>query len=159
MTELFQKCIPIILNNEGGYCNDAHDAGGETKFGITKRNYPSIDIKNLTIDQAIQIYFDDYWSLMKMDLIKNEDLALQVFDAGVNMGQHSAIKLLQRLVGAEFDGKIGPHTLSGIKCFPGDIVEEYKKRRKLFYVTLVEKKPDQKVFLKGWLKRVDRTKF
>jgi lysozyme family protein len=43
----FDKSIPYILAHEGGYSNNLNDAGGETNFGITKRVYPHLDIKNL----------------------------------------------------------------------------------------------------------------
>jgi lysozyme family protein len=47
---MFDKAIEIILKHEGGYVNDPDDPGGETKFGITKRNYPTLNIKSLTVE-------------------------------------------------------------------------------------------------------------
>ena len=46
----FNKIIEKVLEHEGGYVNDPTDLGGETKYGITKRFYPDVDIKNLTKD-------------------------------------------------------------------------------------------------------------
>lgn len=57
----FDKCVEFVLASEGGYVNDKYDAGGETKFGISKRAYPDLDIINLTIEQAKDIYYKDYW--------------------------------------------------------------------------------------------------
>ena len=51
----FNEIIEKVLEHEGGYVNDPKDLGGETKYGITKRFYPDIDIKNLTIEQAKDI--------------------------------------------------------------------------------------------------------
>ena len=51
----FNEIIEKVLEHEGGYVNDPKDLGGETKYGITKRFYPDIDIKNLTIEQAKEI--------------------------------------------------------------------------------------------------------
>jgi lysozyme family protein len=62
-------------------------------------------------------------------------------------------------VGEIDDGIVGNRTLRAISDFNGNIVEEFIKRRKLFYVTLAQKKPELRVFLKGWLNRVDHTKF
>ena len=44
----FEQIIDGVLEHEGGYVNDPYDKGGETKFGIAKRWYPDVDIKNLT---------------------------------------------------------------------------------------------------------------
>ena len=47
MKTTFDEIIEVVLEHEGGYVNDPDDAGGETKYGIAKRWYPSVDIKNL----------------------------------------------------------------------------------------------------------------
>ncbi len=61
MEENFEKAMTFIFKWEGGYVNDGNDPGGETNFGISKRAYPNLDIKNLTKDEAKQIYYRDYW--------------------------------------------------------------------------------------------------
>jgi len=58
--ETFNEIIEVILEHEGGYVDDPHDRGGETKYGITKRFYPNVDIKNLRNEQAKIIYHQDY---------------------------------------------------------------------------------------------------
>ena len=57
----FKAAFQLVIANEGEYVNDPQDPGGETKFGISKRSYPQLDIKNLTIDQAQNIYKTDFW--------------------------------------------------------------------------------------------------
>ena len=57
--DIFNKCIKIILRNEGGYVNHPSDPGGETNMGIAKRFYPNLDIENLTEEEAIKIYYED----------------------------------------------------------------------------------------------------
>jgi len=64
----FNQAIEKTLVNEGGYINDPLDAGGKTKFGISKRSYPDVDIKNLTVDGAKSIYKKDYWDKLKQSL-------------------------------------------------------------------------------------------
>ena len=61
----FNDIIEHVLNHEGGYVDDPSDLGGETNFGIAKRFYPNVDIKNLTRDEAKNIYFEDYWKPSK----------------------------------------------------------------------------------------------
>jgi lysozyme family protein len=157
--KIFLDCIEVVLRNEGGISDNPNDPGGYTNMGLTQRNYPMEDLKNLTKDKAIAIYYRDYWLPMDVDLLNNPELILQVFDMGVNSGIRMGIKLLQRMVGTIDDGFIGQITVKAVNDFSGDVVDEYKKRRKLFYVTLAQNKPSLRVFLKGWLSRVDWTHF
>ncbi len=150
----FLRCIEVVLKAEGGYVNHPSDPGGETNYGICKRNYPELDIKNLTKEQAIDIYFRDYWEPMNLDGIFDLEAVLQIFDMGVNAGRRVAIKMAQRLVSAYPDGIIGDVTRDKINNFNG-FVDAYRFRRKKFYKTLAAKKPELGVFLKGWLNRVD----
>ena len=57
----FDLAILHILNFEGGLSNHTNDRGGTTKFGISKKSYPNLDISNLTLEQAKDIYKRDYW--------------------------------------------------------------------------------------------------
>ena len=45
--------------------HDSRDPGGETKFGISKRAHPDLDIANLTRDQAGAVYRRDYWDRLR----------------------------------------------------------------------------------------------
>ena len=156
---LFEKCIEVVLSNEGGYVNDPLDPGGETNFGITKANYPDIDIKKLKKDQAVNIYRMDYWDKMNLEGIENELLVLQVFDMGVNAGIRISIKMIQRLAGAYPDGICGPVTKNLINGSNQLLVELFKCERKKYYSALVRKNLKLNRFLQGWFNRVDNTKF
>lgn len=80
------------LKADGGYTNDPRDPGGETKWGISKRANPDLDIKNLTLGEAIERYKRNYWDAYKtrsppLDLDEVPiDYAVSVFDTGVNCG-------------------------------------------------------------------------
>ena len=158
-SELFSKCVEILLKLEGGYSNRKSDKGGETNFGISSRSYPDINIKTLTRERAIEIYYNDYWIPMNIDRLQNDLLILHLFCFGVNAGTRTAIKILQKLVGAYSDGLIGSKTRKAIRLFEGNIAEEFIKREKLFYVSLVQHKPEQRVNLKGWLNRINNINF
>ena len=112
---VFDHAVGFVLQEkiEGGYVNDPRDPGGETNFGISKRAYPKVDIKNLTKDAAIAIYKSDYW-----DAVCGGDLpakiAIAVFDAAINQGNGAAKRLLQKAAGTTADGIIGPQTLSAV---------------------------------------------
>lgn len=159
MSEIFNKCIEIILKNEGGYVNHPSDPGGETKYGIAKRFFPEEDIKNLTIDRAKELYYDKYWLKMKLDGINSHEAVLQLFDFGVNAGTRRAIKKAQQILLVKVDGYIGKNTINAINNYKGDFVEDYKHTRRVYYEDLADRKPSLKVFLKGWLNRVDHTHF
>lgn len=85
MTDDFDRCVTFVLKQEGGYVNNPADHGLETNFGISKRAYPSLDIKNLTRDEAVEIYRRDYWVKAGCDRLEWPD-CLVVFDTAVNMG-------------------------------------------------------------------------
>lgn len=153
------KCIEVVLKNEGGYVWHVHDPGGETNYGITKKNYPDLDIKNLTRNQAIEIYHEDYWNKMNLLGIYDNNLVLHLFDMGVNAGIKTAIKMIQRIVEAEVDGVIGTETTGLINNSELDLVDLYKSERKKYYFTIARRKPDLQVFLSGWLNRIDNCKF
>jgi lysozyme family protein len=118
-----------------------------------------LDIKNLTKEAAIDIYYKDFWLPMNLTKILENELVLQVFDMGVTSGIRTSIRILQRLVGVTDDGFIGNITLRAIREYNGDVVADFIKRRKLFYIVLVQKHPEKRRFLKGWLNRIDNTKF
>jgi lysozyme family protein len=103
MTTQADAIIAFILKHEGGYVNDPHDAGGETNFGISKRQYPNVDIKNLSMAQAAAIYQRDYYAKVKGDAMPAW-LALLLTDFAVNAGVGTAVRLLQRLLGQDVDG-------------------------------------------------------
>lgn len=89
---LFLAAFQIVVGIEGGYVDRPDDPGGATKFGISQRAYPALDIKNLTLDQAQAIYLKDYWDACGCELMPWER-ALCVFDCAVNEGQGTARSL------------------------------------------------------------------
>lgn len=107
----FATAVRHVLTHEGGYVNDPNDPGGETKFGISKRSFPNLDIAALTEADAIAIYRVDYWQRLQCDELPPA-LAIIVFDTGVNMGRTRAVLLLQQALGVRSDGILGPVTLA-----------------------------------------------
>ena len=85
MKTTFNEIIEVVLEHEGGYVNDPDDAGGETKYGIAKRWYPNVDIKNLTKEEAKKIYHMDYWNPAKCNEVPKH-LRHIYFDMCVNFG-------------------------------------------------------------------------
>jgi lysozyme family protein len=81
----FERAFSIVIGAEGGYVDDPQDPGGETKYGISKRAYPAVDIKNLTLEQARDIYLRDYWLAAGCHR-GTEVMAILIFDCAVNQG-------------------------------------------------------------------------
>lgn len=133
----FLRVIPLLLELEGGYVNDPSDPGGETKYGISRRAYPSLDIANLTKDQASQIYYTDYWLKGQCQAIPFP-LNCYHFDTGVNQGITQAAHILQRTVGVTVDGVIGPATLAAACAMPSAQYYLYLVERLKVYRSLQE---------------------
>ena len=150
----FNEVIDKTLVNEGGYVNDPSDRGGETKYGISKRSYPSVDIKNLTTDEAKAIYKRDYWDKVKGDEIASQKVAFELFDTAVNMGVRTSSKLMQGCVGSHPDGIIGNKTLEAINSVDEELLLlRFKLAKIARYAYITKKRPANKKFLLGWINR------
>lgn len=155
----FQRAIEIVLAHEGNYSNDPADPGGETKYGISKRSYPNLDIAALTRDQAIEIYRRDWWDRLRLGEIADPDLAAKVLDLAVNVGAGTGIMLLQRALTAagqpvEVDGVMGPQTLAAANSAdPRAVLAALRSEAAGHYRLLIARNASLKRFEQGWLKR------
>lgn len=155
----FEKAFQYVIQNEGGYVFDKNDPGGETKFGITKRSYPSLNIRDLTLEDAKKIYYRDFWQKGKFEEISDDLVATQVFDLSVNLGIRAAVIVLQRglrSVGktVQEDGLMGSETLSAASnSEPRSLLAAIKSEAAGYYRQIAAKNPSQQKFLKGWLNR------
>lgn len=159
----FEGALPFILRWEGGFVDHPADPGGRTNKGVTQRVYnawrmrqglPTRDVKGIEDGEVMAVYESGYWVPPRCDLL-SQPLDLVQFDTAVNMGPGRAVRFLQQAVGCGVDGDFGPGTLRAVAaCPPGDAVIRYCDIREAFYRQIVAKKPDQGVFLKGWLNRL-----
>jgi lysozyme family protein len=104
----FNAAVAVILQHEGGaqYTNDPRDPGGATKYGISKRSHPDVDVVNLTEDGAKAIYYSDYWLPLQAEKLIAPlpadlfpfGLATKVLDMAVPCGLTSAVQALQRAI-------------------------------------------------------------
>jgi lysozyme family protein len=156
----FEIALEKLLKLEGGYSNNPLDPGGETNFGISKRFHPDLDIKNLTPEQAGQIYLTSYWLPIHGDEILDQELASDILHLSVLHGLVSTIKIVQhsifKLTGNAMycDGKIGLITLTAINtCNSGLLLAEIRSIFVQLDEAKVQKNPRLSVFIKGWIKR------
>jgi len=168
----FEVALARILIDEGGYSNNPNDAGGETKYGITKETARSYGyfgpMRALMPDFAKKIYKDGYWSLANLDEVKSQKVAEEVFDCGVNCGVTSAVRFLQRALNVlnkrgvlwqdvVRDGVMGPKTLEAVNIATN---KHYNEQALLillavlrgeYYVRIAEKRDQNEEFMLGWV--------
>ena len=121
---------------DGAYTNNPADPGGETKYGISKRQYPQLDIRNLTLADAMGLYHRDYWTpagAASMDF----PIGMTMFDTTVNMGVGAAKNWLTQ-------SKMDYH--------------QFIELRWQKYQRIVAANPKEKVFLAGWQNRLNDLK-
>ena len=150
----FEIAVEKTLEWEGGYSNNPSDPGGETNFGISKRNHPEVDIRNLTVDGAKAIYRAQYWKSL-YDQISSQLVGNKLFDMGVNLGVGTAVKILQQTLALPADGAFGPNTLFAVNRAGDAALAPYKQHLEGYYNGIVAARPDQAQFLHGWLRRVN----
>lgn len=161
-SEKFKKAFNYLLKNEGGYVNNSTDPGGETKYGISQRSYPNLNIRQLSLKDAQKIYFCDYWLKGKFEQIPDENVASQLFDLSVNLGIRATTIVLQRAlrsvgINVVEDGLLGSQTLSGvIFSKPSNLLAAIKSEAAGYYRLIAAKNPQQQKFLNGWLNRAYR---
>lgn len=149
----FEDALAFVFKWEGGESNDQDDAGGHTKYGISQKAYPHLNISALTRDQAAEIYRTDYWDRIKAEQLP-PILRLAAFDAAVNTGIKRSAKLLQSALKVRQDGAIGPVTLQAAQNAEQTALINMLARRAMFYVGLVAKKPKYSKYLFGWFRRL-----
>jgi lysozyme family protein len=158
----FDECLRLVLGAEGGYVDDPDDAGGPTKFGITlatlqdwrrhkgsEKPVTAKDVQELGRDEACEIYRSNYWNPLRCsDMPRGVDLL--VFDFGVNAGARRSAEVLQKVVGVEQDGSVGPITIHAIGAMsPIKIIHEFSARKLELYATFA----GFAKFGKGWTNR------
>lgn len=148
----FQDSVENTLGYEGGLTNDPNDPGGLTNFGISKSSYPDVDVANLTKEQAIAIYFKDYWKPIYGDQMP-ECLSMNVFDCAVNCGVGTAIRMMQNVLGVFVDGNIGKHTLAAMALATPASAEMFASYRLAYYKTL----HNFSLYEQSWIDRTNGT--
>lgn len=143
----FDIAFDRLIGNEGGLVDDKNDPGGITQWGISKRSYPDVDIKDLSKDDAKQIYLRDFWSPLGD---AHPAVKFQAFDFAVNSGMQTAIRKLQTAVGVADDGHWGPVSAAKLSSMDvNDVLLHFMAQRLLFW-TQCSAWPS---FGKGWVIR------
>jgi len=164
----FDEAFKQTIGHEGGYVNDPDDKGGETKFGISKRSYPNEDIRNLTLERAKEIYYNDFWLKQSCHLMEGfTDISIEIFDTSVNMGRGKGAKIFQEALNLSnrnerdykdiaVDGGIGPKTISTFRACKNKrlLYNVMNVLQGEFYIQLMRKNEVYEKYI-GWFDRVD----
>lgn len=164
---LFDDAFDFMIINEvrndpnGGYTNDPDDPGGETKWGVSKRSFPHIDIKNLTKEDAKNLVYKPYFWVREYDFFKSSAVAIRVFDMAVNSGERNAADTIQKAINicctnplVKEDGEIGNETIKVANVVhQGWLLDRFRVERMKYYADCVRKNPHESKFLEGWINR------
>lgn len=163
----FKRYAPKLLKIEGGFVNHPEDKGGVTNLGVTLETYRAYcgadktvkDLQNISYGTWEKIMKDLYWDKVKADEIDSQSLAEIIADWCVNSGL-AGVRKVQEIVGCKPDGIVGPITLSMINTSDAELLHErIWKARQQFYINIVKRNPKQKVFMNGWMNRLNQFKF
>ena len=164
----YEKLIPTVLKWEGGFANHPSDPGGATNSGVTLSTFRSVygknktvqDLKNMTNEQLEYIFKTRFWDRWKADDIDNQAIANLLVDWLWTSGVYG-IKYPQEVLGVKTDGIVGLKTLAAINYYPNkkELFEKLWNRRKKHFEDIVRNRPQSKVFLKGWLRRLSDFKW
>src|SRR5579859_625984 len=164
MTTSYDTAFENVVGIEGGYSDNPRDRGNwtggavgqgqlrGTKYGISAAAFPTLDIKNLTLDAAKAIYLVKYWNKTACGELPRS-IAEMVFDCAVNQGAGFAAETLQGALRVEADGVVGPITVQAAQRYdndPSSIVIEIGARRAYRYAISYEFKD----FGLGWMRRI-----
>ncbi len=155
----FVKALDTVLADEGGYVSCPEDPGGATRFRISQRQYPDLDMARLTRDAAAAIYYRDWWLRFDFGSLP-QSIGAKLFNLAINLGPGPATLCLQRALRAcgtivSEDGVLGAHTreaVASVDC--GTLLAALRSEVAGHYRLLAGRRDKQfNRFLKGWLRR------
>jgi lysozyme family protein len=176
--EAVKKVYELEFNNPKNALHVNKGEQGYTYMGIYQKAHPTwpgwrkvdaVLIRNfgdvakasveLYNDSSVQVlvdlfYENKFWLPIKLDQIKSQKVAEEIFVFAVNAGFKAAIKAAQRCAGAVDDGIIGPKTIKALnEVDEYQFSVEYDQEEVCYYEELVKRNPRFKRFLNGWRNR------
>jgi len=158
---VFAEVLERTLEHEGGWYDGTkpHDPNPTMK-GVTQRTYngyrdrrrlPQRSVREIETHELEAIY-RTYWDAVKADKL-GPLTAGQVFDHAVNAGPHRAIQVLQRAVGVNPDGVIGPRTMEAVRGVPDTVAALLVGYERLQHYCDLARSPKHRPSLLAWTQR------
>ena len=156
LSPVFLDAVRWVIDEIEGGSKVIKDQGGLTRYGISQRAYPGLDIAQLTREEAEKLYLRDYWRPIRGNALPPA-VALVLFDASVNHGPRQAVKLLQAALRVTQDGVMGPETVGAAKTYypRSELLVRFLYARDMFY-ELIGQRPEHAASLYGWKCRLWR---
>lgn len=177
-TEKFKKMFEISMrfekgNRVNGYVKDPNDSGGETVYGITRKNFPNLKVwasldklKGIVAKRGYKIpkdemeeiegiYYRKFYQKVNIEAFDDCALGMQIFDFGINAGISRAVKTLQSILRITVDGVCGIQTVTTANLRHSKSLREAYRNARIAYYHTISKKGNNKKYLKGWVNRAN----
>ena len=177
-TEKFKKMFEISMrfekgNRVNGYVKDPDDSGGETVYGITRKNFPNLKVwasldklKGIVAKRGYKIpkdemeeiegvYYRKFYQKANIEAFEDCALGMQIFDCGINAGISRAVKMIQSILHITVDGVCGNQTVTTANIRHSKSLREAYRNARIAYYQSISKKGNNKKYLKGWVNRAN----
>lgn len=173
-----QKSLAVVFGHEGGLQCDRDDPGnwtggkvgsgrpGCTKFGIATNTYPLVDIRNLTLAKAAELYRRDFWNPLRLYELESQALATEIFDTAVNCGVGTGGNMVLQLVNIfgpahyKLTGRVNAEQIEWINQYTRKKTNRTTFWRALNvlqgsrYLEIIRKNPRMMKYCNSWFSRV-----
>lgn len=168
----------LEFSNESNVLEKNATEDGWTFMGVYQGAFPNLDLwktvrqkvqqangsmklagsmlyNNVAVREMInEFYKKEFWDKARLDEVVSQQIANEIFVAGVNMGMKKAVMLAQKLVGVPADGLVGPKTLAAINKYDDAAFDEmYDVLETDHYEMIIAANPSKRIFAKGWRNR------
>lgn len=154
---VFARAVAFLIDELEGGGTVRPGSVGQTRWGISQREFSAGKIADLTRGEAESIYRRDYWNKVKGDLLPPA-LALLMLCAAVSITPRQAALIMQRVLRVSDDGTIGPETLIAAQGYrpQAELRAMFCELWLRYYYELARSKPFYQASLYGWGIRVFR---
>ena len=159
----YRMAIEKVLRHEGGYVKDPLDHGGETYRGISRKYFPRwegwsiVEVNHFDArldEMVVQFYKKFFWDVIRLSEVNDQFIAEMLLNISVNIGKRALVKKVQRILGVNPDGIIGPITIGTINNADRDaFVYQFILEVIDLYTHIINKDKNQRRFIAGWLNR------
>lgn len=150
---------------QSGHCSQCGstsftDIPQRARLGINSFAHPEMPAEFWTADYAVALPMAEekfkaaYWDVMRLDSVRDQSIANKLANIGYNAGTVPVVEIVQRFLGLDADGNLGPRTLDAVNTRdPGEIIQAIREGAAAYYTNIVARHPEKQEWLKDWLQR------